>query len=80
MKELNYHGKLYPVFEFECGGETYELLQEIPFLRTQWDEWILYAAGLDGIDMESYYNNYYYLTAEENWRYEVDLTPWGQEK
>lgn len=80
MKELNYHRKLYPVFEFECGGETYERLQEIPFLRTQWDEWILYAAGLDGIDLESYYNNYYYLTAEENWRYNVDLTPWGQEK
>lgn len=80
MKELSYHGKLYPVFEFECGGETYERLQEIPFLRIQWDEWILYAAGLDGIDLESYYNNYYYLTAEENWRYEVDLTPWGQEK
>lgn len=80
MKELNYHGKLYPVLEFECGGETYEIMEEIPFLRTQWDEWILYAAGLDGVDLESYYNNYYYLTPAENWRYDVDLTPWGQEK
>ncbi len=80
MKELNYHGKLYPVLEFECGGEAFEIMEEIPFLRTQWDEWILYAAGLDGIDLESYYNNYYYLTPAENWRYEVDLTPWGQEK
>ena len=80
MKELSYHGKLYPVLEFECGGEAYERMEEIPLLRTQWDEWILYAAGLDGVDLESYYNNRYYLTPAENWRYEVDLTPWGQEK
>lgn len=80
MKELNYHGKLNPVLEFECGGEAFEIMEEIPFLRTQWDEWILYAAGLDGVDLESYYNNYYYLTPAENWRNDVDLTPWGQEK
>ena len=80
MKELNYHGKLNPVLEFECGGEAFEIMEEIPFLRTQWDEWILYAAGLDGVDLESYYNNYYYLSPAENWRYDVDLTPWGQEK
>lgn len=80
MKELNYHGKLNPVLEFECGGEAFEIMEEIPFLRTQWDEWILYAAGLDGIDLESYHNNYYYLSPAENWRNDVDLTPWGQEK
>jgi hypothetical protein len=30
--------------------------------------------------MESYFNDYHYLTVNEVWRNDVDLTPWGQEK
>lgn len=76
MKEINYHSNLYPVLEFECGGSTYELGSEIPLYRHYSDTWLLYAMGLDGLDMESYFNDYYCVQAS-NWRSDVELTPWG---
>ena len=76
MKEINYHSNLYPVLEFECDGSTYELGSEIPLYRHYSDTWLLYAIGLDGVDMESYFNDYYYVQGS-NWRSDVELTPWG---
>ena len=80
MKEINYHSKLYPVFEFECDNSAYEIITEIPLYRYYTDKWLLCTIGLDGLNMESYFNDYYYLSPAENWRYDVDLTPWGQEE
>ena len=76
MKEINYHSNLYPVLEFECDGITYELGSEIPLYRHYSDTWLLYAIGLDGVDMESYFIDYYYVQVS-NWRSDVELTPWG---
>lgn len=76
MKEISYHSNLYPVLEFECDGSTYELGSEIPLYRHYSDTWLLYAIGLDGLDMESYFNDYYYAQVS-NWRSDVELTPWG---
>lgn len=78
MKEINYHSKLYPIWEFECDNSVYEIISEIPLYRYYTDKWLLYAIGMDGLDMESYFNDYYYLSPAENWRNDVDLTPWGQ--
>lgn len=67
MKEINYHSNLYPILEFACGDADYEIISEIPLYRYYSDKWLLYAIGLDGIDMESYFNDYYYV-AVSNWR------------
>lgn len=80
MKEINYHSNLYPVWKFECGESTYQHAEEIPLYRVYSDAWLLYAMGMDGLDMESYFNDYYYLQPANNWRSDVDLTPWGQEQ
>lgn len=78
MKEINYHSKLYPVWEFECNGAAYEVVSEVLAYRFFTDKWLQYAIGMDGLDMESYFNDYYYLQPANNWRNDVDLTPWGQ--
>ena len=80
LKEINYHSKLYPVLEFEYDGAVYEQVEEIPLFRAYGDRWLLYAMGIGGLDMESYFNDYHYLTVNEVWRNDVDLTPWGQKK
>ena len=80
LKEINYHSSIYPVWEFECDGAVYEQVEEIPLFRYYGDRWLLYAMGIGGLDMESYFNDYHYQTATELWRNDVDLTPWGQKK
>ena len=80
LKEINYHSKLYPVVEFEHEGTSYERISEIPLYRFYNDTWLLYAMGMGGLDMESYFNDYHYLTINEVWRSDVDLTTWGQKK
>lgn len=80
LKEINYHSSIYPVWKFECDGAVYEQVEEIPLFRAYGDRWLLYAMGIGGLDMESYFNDYHYLTVNEVWRNDVDLTPWGQEK
>lgn len=80
MKEISYHSKLYPVIEFECNGNSFELASEIPLCRHYTDNWLLYSIGLDGLDMESYFNDYYYV-AVSNWRNNISLKTWdGTEK
>lgn len=80
LKEINYHSKLYPVVEFEHDCTAYQKISEIPLYRFYNDKWLLYAMGMGDLDMESYFNDYHYLTINEVWRNDVDLTPWGLEK
>lgn len=80
LKEITYHGKIYPVWEFVCEDSNYEIITEIPLSRYYAEKWLLYALGVSGLDMESYFNDYHYLTTNEIWRNDVDLTPWGQEQ
>ena len=80
LKEINYHSSIYPVYEFEYDQTSYEIITEIPLYRRYTDKWLLYAIGLDDLNMESYFNDYHYQTATEVWRNEVDLTPWEQEE
>ncbi len=80
LKEINYHSSIYPVWEFECDGAAYERVGEIPLFRNYSDRWLLYAMGIGGLDMESYFNDYHYLKINEVWRNDVDLTPWEQKK
>lgn len=75
LKEINYHGKFYPVLELEYNGESYEMAEEIPLLRLYGDIWLLYAMGLDELDMESYFNDYYYKLIN-TWRSQVSQEPW----
>ena len=67
MKEIHYHSNIYPVLEFKYSGAIYEVTSEIPLYRYYADRWLLYAIGLDGVNMESYFNDYYYV-AVSNWR------------
>ncbi len=76
MKEISYHSNLYPVIEFEHNGNLFELASEIPLYRYYSDKWLLYTIGLDGLDMESYFNDYYYV-AVSNWRNKVSQNTWG---
>lgn len=80
LKEINYHSNIYPVYELEYGQTSYEVITEIPLYRYYTDKWLLYAIGLDGLDMESYFNDYHYQTATEVWRNDVILTPWSNAK
>ena len=75
LKEIDYHGKFYPVLELEYNGESYQRVSEIPLFRLYGDVWLLYAMGLDGLDMESYFNNYYYKFIN-TWRSQVSREPW----
>ena len=75
LKEISYHGKFYPVLELEYNGESYQMVSEIPLLRLHGDIWLLYAMGLDGLDMESYFNDYYYKLIN-TWRSQVSQEPW----
>lgn len=78
LKEINYHSSIYPVYEFEYDQASYEVITEIPLYRYYTDKWLLYAIGLDDINMKNYFNDYYYQTAPEMWRNDVILTPWDQ--
>lgn len=75
LKEIDYHGKFYPVLELEYNGENYQMVSEIPLFRLYGDVWLLYAMGLDGLDMESYFNDYYYKLIN-TWRSQVSREPW----
>lgn len=80
LKEINYHSSIYPVYELEYDQASYEVITEIPLYRYYTDKWLLYAVGLDDLDMENYFNDYHYQTATEIWRNDVILTPWDQGK
>lgn len=81
LKQINYHSKLYPVLEFTHGDDTYACSDGIALIRSYrtdgTDTWLLYAMGMDGLDMESYFNNYYYKKGD-TWRTDTDWTLWGQ--
>ena len=80
LKEINYHSNIYPVYKFEYDQASYEIITEIPLYRYYTDKWLLYAIGLDDLNMESYFNDYHYQTATEVWRKDVILTPWSNVK
>lgn len=61
MQEINYHSKLYPVLEFDCQGSHWELGTELLLYWYFPDIWAKYAIGLDGMDLESYINDYCYV-------------------
>lgn len=76
MKEIQYRSELYPVLEFEHDGATYEMGTSVSLYRYYTAPWLLYAIGLDGLDMESYFNDYYYV-AVSNWHEDVDQSIWN---
>lgn len=61
MQEINYHSRLYPVLEFDCQGSHWEAGNDLILYRKYNDIWLLYALGLDGMSLESYFNDYYYV-------------------
>lgn len=71
LREIYYHGKLYPVLEFSCDNGNWEQPSEIPLYRHYTDSWLLYAIGLDGMNLESYFEDYYYVVVSP-WRSQED--------
>lgn len=79
LREINYHSKLYPILEVTHDGKIYEVSSEIPIIRNYTDAWLLYAIGIGGLDMESYFNDYYYATVS-TWRKDVECELWGSQE
>ncbi len=71
MKEICYGANLYPVLEFTCNAKSHKTCSTIALTRHWAANWLLYSIGLDGMDMESYFNDYYYVVIS-NWRKEVN--------
>lgn len=74
---LGYRTKLYGYLEYESDGKTWYKIAECSVDCTM-NLYVLYALIFDGIDMESYYWDYYYLF-EEAWRYDSTLCPFADD-
>lgn len=69
MAEICYGGNLCPVVEYEHNGNTYTCISPVELSRHNYEPWLWYAIGLDGLDLKSYFHNYYYEVLN-TWRKE----------
>lgn len=72
LSQMEYGGRLYPVMEYSVGTETRIRQTEINLDRVSLNSWLRYAIAFDGLDLESYFQDYYRLVYE-NWRENI---PW----
>ena len=68
---LGYYTKVNGYLEYESDGKTWCKISECALPSTM-NYYMLYAIIFDGIDLESYYWDYYYLF-EEPWRIDSDI-------
>lgn len=67
MKEVFYGENLYPTITYEHNGEIYTLTVQLSLYRRNYEPWFWYAVCFQELDLESYFNDYYYV-AVDNWR------------
>ena len=67
MKEIFYGENLYPTVTYKHNEETYTLTSQLSMLRQNYEPWYWYAICFQGLDLESYFNDYYYV-AVSTWR------------
>ena len=73
LAELEYGGKLYPVMVYRKGDTSYSHQTELTLSRAGYvDLWLRYAIVFEGLDAESYFQDYY-RPIYESWR---ENMPW----
>ena len=70
---LGYRTKVYGYLEYESDGKTWYKVSECGVENTM-NLYLLYAIIFDGLDVESYYWDYYY-PSKEGWRLDPDISP-----
>lgn len=70
---LGYQTKLHGHLEYETNGKTWYKVSNC-YIAAGMNYYALYAMIFEGIDLESYYWDYYYIF-EEQWRYDPDTDP-----
>lgn len=69
LSNLHYNMQIYTEMDCILDGETKAWVAEINLVPNTYDPYLLYAIIFDGLDMESYFRDYYYaLTPNRNWR------------
>ena len=63
---LDYRAKAWPVIEYQCALGSYSAFAECT-LQRELNFYALYAMVFDGVDLESYYRDYYF-PKYESWR------------
>lgn len=71
MKEVFYGENLYPTVTYEHNGEIFTLTSQLSLYRRNFEPWYWYAICFQELDLESYFNDYYYV-AVDNWRKEFE--------
>ena len=72
---LCYRTKVYGYLEYETDGKTWYKIAECSVDNTM-NLYLLYAIIFDGLDVESYYWEYYYLFAEP-WNIDSEICPYN---
>lgn len=72
LSQMEYGGRLYPVMEYSVGTETHIRQTEINLDRVSLNSWLRYAIAFDGLDLESYFQDFY-RPVYESWRENI---PW----
>lgn len=68
LGELFYGGMFTPVVIYEYEGQTYTYAESVSMNRRNLDPWLWYTLCLQGLDMESYFNDYYYYAVDTEWK------------
>lgn len=73
LTQMRYGGRIYPVMEYSVKDGSYTIQTELTLDRQDlYDVWLYYAISFGGLDMESYFNDYYHSI---NGSWKEDL-PW----
>ena len=69
MKEVFYGENLYPTVTYEHNEVTYTLTSQLGLHRQNFEPWFWYAVCFQDLDLQSYFDDYYYY-AVDIWRKE----------
>lgn len=73
VKDLGYATSVWGFLEYESNGQQHCKISQC-FIEVSMNYYALYAMIFDGLDLEDYYWDYYYLF-QEPWRYDPEETP-----
>lgn len=68
LQEMLYGGMFTPVVTYEHEGHTYSYVMSIDMSHVHLPPWLWYTLCLQGLDMESYFNDYYYYAVDTEWK------------
>lgn len=68
LQELFYGGMLTPVVTYEHEGQTYSYAMSLSMHRWSLPPWLWYTVCFQGLNLESYFNDYYYYAVDTEWK------------